>query len=64
MRQRGQTQPCPEHLPNASVVLVPERGHDAVADPCVVDIVAAFLDNPGGRLDVSCVFDLEPRFHD
>lgn len=53
-----------DHLPNATVVMVPERGHDAVADPCVVDIVATFLDNPGRQLDVSCVFDLEPLFDD
>ena len=49
-------------LTDVTVVLVPERGHGAVADPCVVGIVAQFLDDPGAELDTSCVDDLEPSY--
>ena len=49
-----------QSLSDATLVLVPERGHDAVLDPCVVSIIGQFLDDPGSPLDTACLDEIEP----
>ena len=44
---------------DAQVVMVPESGHGTIRfSQCAKDITAAFIDDPEGELDTSCVADL------
>ncbi|MGB2200492.1 MAG: alpha/beta fold hydrolase [Pseudooceanicola atlanticus] len=44
---------------DAQVVMVPESGHGTIRfSQCAKDITAAFIDDPEGDLDTSCVEDL------
>lgn len=45
-----------EHDPHGIYVLIPESGHGTIRfSQCARDITAAFIDNPNGPLDTSCV---------
>ena len=46
-------------LPNSTVIEVPGVGHN-FSDACLVDLYAAFLDNPTGVLDRSCTAQMKP----
>ena len=48
-----------ENFSNAQYVQVPESGHGTILfSQCARDITAAFIDDPEGELDTSCVEDL------
>jgi len=45
-----------QNYSHAQVVMVPESGHGTIRySQCARDITAAFIDNPNGALDTSCV---------
>lgn len=53
-----------ETLSNAQTFLIPEAGHGALAyQPCVGDMGVAFLNDPGRKLDNSCVESSKPKFY-
>ncbi|KEP68854.1 alpha/beta hydrolase [Thioclava dalianensis] len=48
-----------QNYSNAQVVMVPESGHGTIQfSQCAKDITAAFIEDPTGKLDTSCVEDL------
>lgn len=48
-----------QNYSNAQVVLLPESGHGTIRySQCAKDITAAFIEDPEGDLDTSCVEDL------
>lgn len=50
-------------LPRGRLAFLPETGHGALAfSQCARDIGAAFLENPGAEIDMSCVAALTPSF--
>jgi pimeloyl-ACP methyl ester carboxylesterase len=46
-------------LPHSTVIEVPGVGHNFI-DSCLVELYAAFLDNPTGVLDRSCTAKMKP----
>jgi amidase len=44
-----------EGLPNSTEVLVPSGNHVQFGNPCVVDIVAKFMNDPAAKPDLSCI---------
>ena len=44
-----------EGLPNSTEVLVPSGNHVQFSNPCVVDIVADFMNDPAAKPDMSCI---------
>jgi pimeloyl-ACP methyl ester carboxylesterase len=50
-------------LPRSQLAVFPETGHGAfIFSQCARDIAAAFVDDPGARVDVSCAAALTPAF--
>ncbi|TMV10656.1 alpha/beta fold hydrolase [Arenibacterium halophilum] len=48
-----------QNYSNAQMVIVPESGHGTIQfSQCARDITAAFIEDPEGNLDTSCVEDL------
>ena len=48
-----------QNYSNAQMVIVPESGHGTIQfSQCARDITAAFVEDPDGNLDTSCVEDL------
>ena len=51
------------HLPRGQAIVFPETGHGAlVFSQCARDLGVAFIENPTGPLDKSCVAGLAPTF--
>ena len=52
-----------ERLSNARNYIIPEAGHGTIIyQSCARDIAAAFTNDPGAELDVSCIDTLKPKF--
>lgn len=48
-----------QNFSNAKLVLVPEAGHGTIRySQCAKDITAAYIDDPEGEIDISCIEDL------
>ncbi|WP_068111063.1 alpha/beta fold hydrolase [Tropicimonas marinistellae] len=50
-----------ETLSNGQNLVLPESGHGTILfSQCARDITEAFIENPDGKLDTSCIADLRP----